>query len=126
MAFRLSMGKFRLPGFSLLKWGVRGSLFAAFAVIAGMALVISAGAGIMFKHLGTSMMDLSGRDIPRLSTSLQLSAQSATLAAQGPSLLASATEEALNERTKKVEEIQQLAVSKLGDIIEFGVDQAIV
>ena len=66
------------------RWGVRGSLFAAFAVIAGMGLVIAAGAGFVFKHLGATMMDLSGRDIPRLSASLQLSAQSATLAAQGP------------------------------------------
>jgi hypothetical protein len=40
MAFRLGIGKFRLKGFSLPKFGVRGSLFAAFAVIAGMAIVI--------------------------------------------------------------------------------------
>ena len=71
------------------KWGLRGSLFAAFAVIAGMGLVIAAGGGFVFKHLGSTMMDLSGRDIPRLSASLQLASQSATLAAQGPGLLAS-------------------------------------
>ena len=29
------------------RWGIRGSLFAAFAVIAGMAIVISAGAGMV-------------------------------------------------------------------------------
>ncbi|OAF14793.1 chemotaxis protein [Bradyrhizobium centrolobii] len=124
MAIRLSLGRFR-PRFSLPKWGVRGSLFAAFAVIAGMGLVISAGAGFVFKHLGNTMMDLSGRDIPRLSASLQLASQSATLAAQGPGLLASASDEALNERTKKVQEIQQLAMGKLGEIIELGADQQI-
>jgi methyl-accepting chemotaxis protein len=107
------------------KWGVRGSLFAAFAVIAGMGLVIAAGAGFVFNHLGSTMMDLSGRDIPRLSASLQLASQSATLAAQGPGLLASPSEEALNERTKSVKDIQQLAMAKLGEIIELGADKQI-
>ncbi|MDE2375864.1 HAMP domain-containing methyl-accepting chemotaxis protein [Bradyrhizobium sp.] len=123
MAFRLSMGKFSLPRLSLPKWGIRGSLFAAFAVIAGMGLVISAGAGFVFDHLGNTMMDLSGRDIPRLSASLQLSSQSATLAAQGPGLLASPNDDLLTERTKKVKEIQQLAMAKLGEIIELGADK---
>ncbi|MDE5440331.1 HAMP domain-containing protein [Bradyrhizobium sp. CSA207] len=132
MAIRLSLGRIlghalgRLrPHFSLPKWGVRGSLFAAFAVIAGMGLVISAGAGFVFNHLGATMMDLSGRDIPRLSASLQLASQSATLAAQGPGLLASPSDEALKERTKKVQEIQQLAMAKLGEIIELGADKQI-
>ena len=48
-------------GFRRPKWDVRGSLFAAFAVIAGMAIVISAGAGMVLGHLGDSMLDLSGR-----------------------------------------------------------------
>ena len=42
------------------------------------------------------MVDLSGRDIPRLAASLQLSAQSASLASQGPALLAARSEEALS------------------------------
>jgi methyl-accepting chemotaxis protein len=104
---------------------VRGSLFTAFAVIAGMGLLISAGAGFVFNHLGNTMMDLSGRDIPRLSASLQLASQSATLAAQGPGLLAAPTDEALAERTKKVKEIQQSAMGKLGEIIELGADKQI-
>src|SRR6478736_7944057 len=122
MAIRVSLGKFR-PRFSLPKWGVRGSLLAAFAVIAGMGLVISSGAGFVFNHLGTTMMDLSGRDIPRLAASLQLAAQSATLAAQGPGLLASPSDDALKERTKNVKDIQQSAMAKLGEIIELGADQ---
>jgi methyl-accepting chemotaxis protein len=125
MAIRVSLGRFR-PRFSLLKWGVRGRLFAAFAVIAGMGLVISAGAGFVFNHLGTTMLDLSARDIPRLTASLQLASQSATLAAQGPGLLASPTKEALNERTKKLQEMQLLAIGKLGEIIELGADKQIV
>src|SRR5471030_2719847 len=98
MALRTSMGR----GLSFLrpKWGVRGSLFAAFAVIAGMAVVISAGAGLVLRHLEGSMTDLSGRDIPRLPASLQLSARSTSLASQGPALLASRTDETLNERAR--------------------------
>ena len=38
MTLRLSVGG--LFRFLRLRWGVRGSLFAAFAVIAGMAIVI--------------------------------------------------------------------------------------
>src|SRR5215470_10413344 len=123
MAFRfgkLGLGKFRLP-----KFGIRGNLFSAFAVIAGMAIVISAGAGLVLNHLGGTMLDLSGRDIPRLAASLQLSAQSAALASQGPSVLAARTEETLNERVKKINETQTATLQKLGEIIELGADKAV-
>jgi len=91
-----------------------------------MAIVISAGAGLVLGHLGVSMTDLSGRDIPRLAASLQLAAQSASLAGQGPGLLASRTEEALNERARKMKETQQVAVERLGRIIELGADKTVV
>jgi methyl-accepting chemotaxis protein len=125
MALRSSIGKSRLKGFSFPKFGVRGSLFAAFAVIAGMAIVISAGAGLVLGHLGGMMVDLSGRDIPRLAATLQLSAQSASLASQGPALLAARSEEALNERSKKMKETQTIALQKLGEIVELGADKTI-
>ena len=115
--------QFKSKGF---RFGVRGSLFAAFAVIAGMAIVISAGAGLMLGRLGGTMVDLSGRDIPRLAASLQLSAQSASLASQGPALLAARSEEALNDRTKKMKETQAVALQKLGEIVELGADKAVV
>src|SRR5215472_3166722 len=105
MALRSGLG--RILGFLRPRWGVRGSLFAAFAVIAAMAIVISAGAGYVFQQLGVRMVDLSGRDMPRLAASLQLSAQSAGLAAQGPGLLAAQNEDALAERTKKLKDLQQ-------------------
>jgi methyl-accepting chemotaxis protein len=113
-------------GFLRPKWGVRGSLFAAFAVIAGMAIVISAGAGLVLGHLGGSMTDLSGRDIPRLAASLQLSARSASLASQGPALLASRTDETLSERARKMKETQQITLDKLGEVIELGADKAVI
>ncbi|WP_027549664.1 methyl-accepting chemotaxis protein [Bradyrhizobium sp. Cp5.3] len=125
MAIRLGLGRFR-PRFSLPKWGVRFSLFAAFAVIAGMGLVISAGAGFVLQNLGGRMTELSGRDIPRLAASLQLSALSASLAAQGPALLAAQSEDALNERTRKLRELQEQTQQKLGEIIELGADKSVV
>jgi methyl-accepting chemotaxis protein len=127
MALRFGIDKLgRFFGVFRPRWGVRGSLFAAFAVIAGMAIVISAGAAMVLGHLGGSMVDLSGRDIPRLAASLQLAAQSAALASQGPALLASESDEALNERTKKMTETQQGTLAKLGEIVELGADKAVV
>src|SRR5258707_798706 len=124
MAFKI--GKFKLKGFSFPRFGVRGSLFVAFAVIAGMAIVISAGAGLELGRLGGTMVDLSGRDIPRLAASLQLAAQSAALASQGPALLSSESEDVLNERSKKMKEAQAVTLEKLGQIIELGADKAVV
>jgi hypothetical protein len=97
-----------LVGFLRPRWGVRGSLFAAFTIIAGMTIAISGGAGMVLRHLGETMVDLSGRDIPRLAASLQLSAQSASLPAQGPALLTSQSQDALTERTTKMKQIQQV------------------
>ena len=126
MALQSSIGK---PGplrFLRPQWGVRGSLFAAFGVIAGIAIVISAGAGMVLGHLGGSIVELSGSDFPRLTASLQLSAQSASLASQGPALLGSRSEQSLNERARKMKETHAVTFEKLGEIIELGADKAIV
>jgi methyl-accepting chemotaxis protein len=124
MALRSGIGAF----FRVLRprLGVRGSLFAAFAVIAGMAIVISAGAALVFRHLGDVMVDFSGQDIPRLAASLQLQTQSEALAAQGPAVLASANIDTLNQRAKKVEEIQTNITDKLGEVIELGADKSVI
>jgi hypothetical protein len=127
MALRLKIGGLgRYLRFSRPRFGVRGSLFAAFAVIAGMTILISAGAGMVFRHLGETMIDLSGQGIPRLAASLQLAAESASLSGQGPALLASPSEEALNERAKKMKETQQSALARLGEVIELGADKTVV
>ncbi len=108
------------------RWGIKGSLFAAFAVIAGMTILISVGASMVFKHLGETMLDLSGQGIPRLAASLQLAADSASLSSQGPALLAAPSAEALNERAKKMRETQKTAVARLGEVVELGADKAVV
>ncbi|HEY4985301.1 MAG TPA: HAMP domain-containing methyl-accepting chemotaxis protein [Bradyrhizobium sp.] len=126
MAFRSGRGRLRFPRIRLPKLGVRGSLFAAFAVIAGMAILISAGAAMVLGHIGVTMVDLSQREIPRLAASLGLSAQSATLASQGPAVLASQDPEVLAERSKKMKEIQQVTLQKLAEITELGADKSVV
>jgi methyl-accepting chemotaxis protein len=125
MAKRPGIDASKIRRVRLPQLGVQGSLFAAFAVIAGMAIVISAGAALVLGQLGKTMVDLSGRDIPRLAASLQLSAQSASLASQGPALLAARSVESLDERSRKMKETQALAVEKLGELLELGVDKAV-
>jgi len=83
-------------------------------------------AGMVLGHLGETMVELSGRDIPRLAASLQLSAQSASLASQGPALLASRNDEALNERAKAVKETQAIVVAKLAEAAKLGADKTVV
>jgi len=131
MALPLHIGRLKFLKFSRLKlsrpkWGVRGSLFAAFATIAGMAIAISIGAGVVLGQLGGMMQDLSGEGIPRLAASLQLEALSSSLASQGPALLASNTPDILQERSKQMKETQENAVGKLGEIIELGADKTVV
>ncbi|MFN5012371.1 methyl-accepting chemotaxis protein [Bradyrhizobium sp.] len=108
------------------RWGVRGSLFAAFAVIAGMAIAISVAAGLMLRHIGGTMVELSSRDIPRLTSSLQLLAQSSSLASLGPALLGSQSEDALNDRLKKMQEIQKVTQQRLAEISALGADKSVV
>jgi len=127
MAFRSSRGRLKfLARIQFPKLGVKGSLFAAFAVIAGMAILISAGAGMVLGHIGATMVDLSRREIPRLAASLGLSAQSATLASQGPAVLNAQSPETLAERSKKMKEIQQVTLQRLTEITELGADKSVV
>ena len=91
-----------------------------------MAILISVGAGLVLGQLGEMMIDLSGRDIPRLAASLQLATQSAALASQGPALLASRSDDALQQRAKAMKQTQAIALEKLGEIIELGADKGVV
>ena len=108
------------------KFGVRGSLFMAFGVIAAMAIVISVTASVLLGRLGEMMSDLDERDIPRLEATLQLSAQSASLASQGQALLASDNKNALDDLADRMKAAQQTATEKLGKIARLGADKFIV
>src|SRR3982751_6406376 len=119
MALKSFIGKFGRFRFSLPRWGIRGSLFAAFAVIAGMAILISAGAGAILGQLGQMMTDLNGRDIPKLTASLALATASESLASQGPMLLASPTADILKERAQRMRNSHKVAAEKLDTIAKF-------
>jgi len=107
-------------------WGIKENLFTAFATIAGIAVLISVGAGMILGQLGGMMQDLGGRDIPRLAASLQLAARSADLASQGPTVLGAPDQAALTEQVRKITDLQEAALAKLGEIIELGADPSIV
>jgi methyl-accepting chemotaxis protein len=107
-------------------WGIKESLFTAFAVIAGIGVLISVGAGMILGQLGGMMQDLSGRDIPRLAASLQLATASADLASQGPAVLSAPDEDTLNAQIKKMKDIQDAALDKLGEITELGADKSVI
>src|SRR5882757_7555275 len=108
MAARSTVGKLGVqPNSRRPQWGVRGNLFAAFAVIAGIAIIISVVASLVLTHNRATMMELSGRDIPRLVTGLQLSGLSSSSGSQGASLLQSENVEALNDRVQKMKETVQ-------------------
>ncbi|EKS34261.1 MAG: methyl-accepting chemotaxis protein [Afipia broomeae] len=127
MALRFKVGKnlfrFKLPN---VKVGVRGSLFLAFAVIAGMAIAISAGASLLLGQLGGMMNELSSQNIPRLTASLQLSGLSQSLAARGPAMLASDDESTLQSRTQGLKEVQAAALAKLQEIKTLKADPGVV
>jgi HAMP domain-containing protein len=126
MAFRSGSGRLGFPQIRLPKLGLRGSLFSAFAVIAGIAILISAGACMALGHIGGTIVDLSQRQIPRLAASLGLSAQSATLASQGPAVLTSQNPETLAERSRKMKETQQVTLQRLAEITELGADKSVI
>jgi methyl-accepting chemotaxis protein len=108
------------------RFGIRGSLFAAFAVIAGMAILISVGAGAILGQLGQMMTELNGRDIPKLTASLELATASESLASQGPMLLASSTADILKDRSQRMRDTHKVATEKLDTIAKFGADKAVV
>lgn len=119
-------GKFGRIRIARPRFGIRGSLFAAFAVIAGMAILISAGAGAILGQLGQMMTDLNGRDIPKLTASLELATASENLASQGPMLLASSTADVLKERSQRMRDTHKVAIEKLDTISKLGADKAVV
>ena len=126
MSLPFSIEKLGRFNFTWPKFGVRGSLFMAFGVIAAMAILISVSASILLGQLGGMMTELSDRDIPRLEASLQLSAQSNSLATQGNGLLASENDAQLQERLTRMKETQHIAAQKIAEVERLGADKTTV
>ncbi|WP_315835717.1 methyl-accepting chemotaxis protein [Bradyrhizobium prioriisuperbiae] len=125
MALSFRIGKLPFGGWRP-RLGLKGNLFLAFSVIAAMAILISGAASILLGRLGHTMADLSGRDIPRLAASMQLSALSESLASKGPTLLAAKDEAVRVEDSKDLKATQAAAISKLREIESLGADKTVV
>jgi len=106
--------------------GLKGNLFLAFSLIAAMALIISGSASILLDRLGRTMADLSGRDIPRLAASMQLSTLSESLSSKGPALLSARDDASRVDLTKDLKATQASAIDKLRQIASLGADKAVV
>ena len=126
MTLPFSIEKLGRFNFTWPKFGVRGSLFMAFGVIAAMAILISVSASMLLGQLGGMMTELDERDIPRMEASLHLSAQSSSLATQGNGLLASENDAQLQERLTRMKETQHIAAQKIAEVERLGADKTTV
>lgn len=108
------------------RFGIRSRLFMAFAGIAAMALVISGGASVLLGQLGRMMDDLSGVEIPRLTTALQIATLSETLVSRGPALLQAPNETVREEQVRALKATHAEAMSKIAAIRRLGADPTIV
>jgi methyl-accepting chemotaxis protein len=106
--------------------GLRGSLFLAFTAIATTSVVIAAGASLLLGQLSNMNKALTELDVPRLTTAMQLSELSESLAANGPTLLNAQSEHARQQTLKTLKETQASALSRLNDLRALGTDPKIV
>lgn len=109
-----------------IQMGLRGSLLAAFVVIAGMAIVISAGGGFALNQLGEMMSGLSSQEIPRLAASMQLATASESLASEASPLLNSDSNAILQERTERMKETHAVTVAKLAELTSLNTNPSII
>jgi HAMP domain-containing protein len=72
------------------------------------------------------MTELNGRDIPKLTASLELATASESLASQGPMLLASPSADILKDRSQRMRATHKVAVDKLDAIAKLGADKTVV
>ncbi|ETR77179.1 chemotaxis protein [Afipia sp. P52-10] len=107
-------------------FGIRGSLFLAFAAIAATAMIIAAGASLLLSRLSDMTQALTERDVPRLISAMQLSELSESLASRSPALLAATSESARQDALKALQETDQAAAAKLADLRALNADPAIV
>jgi methyl-accepting chemotaxis protein len=106
--------------------GIRGSLFLAFAAMAATAMVIAGGASLLLYRLSDMTRQLTEKDVPRLTTAMQLSELSENLASHSPALLAAASESNRQEVLKSLQETEKAAKTKLAELRALGADSKIV
>lgn len=106
--------------------GIRGSLFLAFAAMAATAMVIAGGASLLLDRLSDMTRQLTEKDVPRLTTAMQLSELSENLASHSPALLAASSESNRQEVLKSLQETEKAATAKLAELRALGADAKIV
>ncbi|RYE50116.1 MAG: methyl-accepting chemotaxis protein, partial [Hyphomicrobiales bacterium] len=106
--------------------GLRGSLFLAFAAIAATATVISGGASYLLNQLSHMTGELTRKDIPSLTTAMQLSQLSESLSSNGPTLLLASNDKVRADQFKVLSETQAAALARLAELKSLGMDAGIV
>jgi methyl-accepting chemotaxis protein len=106
--------------------GLRGSLFLAFAAIAATSMIIAGGASLLLSQLSDMTKALTEQDVPRLTTAMQLSELSESLAANGPTLLNAQSEQIRSQQLKTLKETQAAALARLTDLRTLGTDPKIL
>jgi methyl-accepting chemotaxis protein len=106
--------------------GIRGSLFLAFTVIAATSVMIAGGASYLLRSLDDITIDLSKREIPRMSSSQQLSTLAESLASRAPALMQVKTDAAREEQLKQLKSTQAEAMVRIKQLAELKADPAIV
>src|SRR5205807_2764471 len=66
--------------------GIRGRLFAAFTIIAGLAVALAALAILSFTELGGVLEQITSERLPPITAALQLARVSESLVALGPAI----------------------------------------
>jgi methyl-accepting chemotaxis protein len=132
MVLPFKLGRLRRPKTSTgasdrkSRLGLRGSLLLAFMAIAATSIVIAAGASLLLGQLSGMNQALTEQDVPRLTTAMQLSELSESLAANGPTLLNAPTEQMREQQLKALKETQASALARLSDLSKLGTDPKIV
>ena len=106
--------------------GIRGSLFLAFTVIAATSVVIAGGASYLLRSLDDITVDLSKTEIPRMSSSQQLSTLAESLASRAPALMRAPTDAVREDLLKQLKATQAEAMTKIRQLATLKADATIV
>ena len=106
--------------------GIRGSLFLAFTVIAATSVMIAGGASYLLRSLDDITVDLSKREIPRMSSSQQLSTLAESLASRAPALMRAPSDAVREDLLKQLKATQAEAMTKIKQLAALKADATIV
>src|SRR5262245_40117374 len=106
--------------------GIRGSLFLAFTAIAATSVLIAGCASYLLRPLDDITTALASQDIPRMSSSQQLSTLAESLASRAPNLMQAKTDATREEQLKRLKETQAEALAKIKELATLKADTTIV